>query len=1185
MPNPLKLRRPLVALVAVGTLAVGAYCVWWVGGTRKSSPSAEVDGDGVKVLRGRLYVIPTGMSERDLVPMKNVGLRIHGATENFPTNDFGEFRIELAEPVRPGEDVKLQPLENGYVVIHPDLRGRLRIPRAGGEIDVWAVKNTDRFILTNSSIERIVEDVREQAVKRVRLPGDKVVPDWPGEFERLVRDYGFDKAAVKDQIREWGRLAKDSPDLEVRPLAAFAREDYLLADKLLTEAAEEDKRQANRHHRGAADHLEKAGGAALMSGRFDAAVDRFRQALEELHLERPTDESATDRVTWELAAAQLDVVRFARPVDASARLEEARVAIQNQYERLERRPDAIASSRADAKVLLGHTHRLLGSVTYGDAAGSSLKRAAEEYQSALEYYRRDRHPHEWSVATFSLATCWGELAERVPSSQASEVIEWSTDLLRQLEGSVPEATDANTIRNAQNLIGLNAFRLGERAEPAAARKHFRTAETAFRKVIAGLTGRDTTSKATRNRDGAEVVSRPVKASNRDDWALVQFNLGRTLCALANVESEPVAIDLLSEAKNVLKECLSVFTRDLRPYDWAKTHLQFGIALAREAEIVPPRAKSLRQQAIEEFKNAQSLLTPELRMHDWAVAQENAAVCLLKLGQQAGGDVGKERFEEALGSLRSLTTPKMLETEPSIWANSQLILGHTLTELAESAPPPQRSKHYVEAEQAYLQVTTVRTKGTSPQEWADAMVSRWQCRVNYASDNEVKDGDQLIRQTAVELEALQAGVKKAENPQLWADITAVIALCDEGLGDRGKRPDTVALYKRAKDGYRQASEVFDPVKTPREHANQIKNMATASRKLASNLPDAEAIPHLLEAAEGYQAWIRQNTRSIAPRKWAAVHNDLGLVYHSLGEFIRDDSKMCYLYESEQAYLEVMSVVTEMNDTRLLGVVLHNLGNMRYYTGAITPNDSGIQILLQSVESHKAALQIISLEANQLNWAATHFIMGLSQLHLGNRLRGPKSIKLLSEAIDSFKTSLKGYTLKDYPLDWLKGQKQVAEALQLLSKRLAGREAVEPRLEAVRTYRTILRQALVKEGSEVWGDLESDLGNALQLLADGLDGKEHDQSLQEAIFAYQCAQRFYTRSDHPIDWADLSHRIAYAHFKLGKNQTGEVGIRNLKTSIATYRDAMAVLTEPGYREVVRHMQSQIAEIEKLIQQRDK
>src|SRR5262249_47100458 len=254
-------------------------------------------GDDVKELKGVLYEIPSGMGEKDRKTLKGVILHIDGAKEDKPTDGFGAFHIEFAEPKRAGQDVILLHKKVDYIIVHPDLKGRLRLPTNGVQVEVWMVKKGDRFVLTDQSIERFVQDAADASAKELRAAGERPAPDLAGELKKVAAEYRLSEKEVADRFREWVKTGQRSADLRRRGLAELAAGNYKLAE-------ESFNAESNEHLQMAATAKEGAGDAASADGRYTNAIQYYDVALSLIDAKH--DLAKWESVRHKLAVAKMD---------------------------------------------------------------------------------------------------------------------------------------------------------------------------------------------------------------------------------------------------------------------------------------------------------------------------------------------------------------------------------------------------------------------------------------------------------------------------------------------------------------------------------------------------------------------------------------------------------------------------------------------------------------------------------------------------------------------------------------------------------------------------------------------------------------------------------------------------------------------------------------------------------------
>ncbi|MBL0926828.1 MAG: hypothetical protein IBJ11_04140 [Phycisphaerales bacterium] len=405
------------------------------------------------------------------------------------------------------------------------------------------------------------------------------------------------------EARAAAERLKGAPDPLHRTLSAVCLRATAAADSYLAALAS---------HADVAKVLTLKGDRFYLEGRFDEAVDAFREARsrggdytartglavsliktsrgvyqdnfqEAVNLLRDIlAHQPTGSPRWHRAASLLGQVLMQAPAGQRDRCcREAISCFETILKTLDRHLEPHAW--ADAHVLLGQA--LLDTPT-GDRAEHTAF-AIEHFSRAMEVWTRDAEPERWSAVQNHLGHAW----ERNPRGSRAENLERA--IMAYTAALAVRSRDRHPVSWArlQNNLGNAwiAFPAGD---------HKSNIERAIACHTAAL----------------EVWSRE---NRRSDWAGTQNNLGNAL-ALLPAEGDERQKNL-RRAVACYKSALEVRTKNSAPSEWAATQNNLGNALL---QMTPDKRFATIREAIECFERALEVRTRQAAPVEWAKTKAN-----------------------------------------------------------------------------------------------------------------------------------------------------------------------------------------------------------------------------------------------------------------------------------------------------------------------------------------------------------------------------------------------------------------------------------------------------------------------------------------------------------------------------------------------------------------------------------
>jgi tetratricopeptide (TPR) repeat protein len=174
----------------------------------------------------------------------------------------------------------------------------------------------------------------------------------------------------------------------------------------------------------------------------------------------------------------------------------------------------------------------------------------------------------------------------------------------------------------------------------------------------------------------KVLPRAPRSERPYDWAATQNNLGLALWALGERESGTAHLE---EAVAAFRAVLEEMTRDRVPLGWAATQNNLGLALWTLGERESGTARL--EEAVAAFRAALEEKPRDRVPLSWATTQNNLGLALQAIGERESG-TGTARLEEAVAAYDAALEELPRDRVPLKWAGTQSNLGNALSSLGE-----------------------------------------------------------------------------------------------------------------------------------------------------------------------------------------------------------------------------------------------------------------------------------------------------------------------------------------------------------------------------------------------------------------------------------------------------------------------------------------------------------------------
>jgi CHAT domain-containing protein/tetratricopeptide (TPR) repeat protein len=289
-----------------------------------------------------------------------------------------------------------------------------------------------------------------------------------------------------------------------------------------------------------------------------------------------------------------------------------------------------------------------------------------------------------------------------------------------------------------------------------------------------------------------------------------------------------------------------------------------------------------------------------------------------------------------------------------------------------------------------------------------------------------------------------------------------------------------------------------------------------------------------AIYSYKAALEIYTLPYYPRRFAAIHYNLGTVYQ--GRRLGDRSEN--LEEALACYRQILQVYTE-GDFPVEWASTQNNLSVAYYERIAGERRFNLE---EAIACATAALRVYQRETFPPDWAWTFINLGNAY---SDRLLGERSANL-EQALAYYTSALEVYTYSDFPTDWTMLQHNLGN---IYRERIDGdhranlEQAIFHQQETLRIYR---REDFPFE----WSGVQNGLGNAFLERVEG----ERRANLEQAIACYEATLQVYTYKDFPVEWAMTQHNLGNAWLFRVIGESSE----NLERALACYHKALQVYT---------------------------
>ncbi|MEH2318358.1 CHAT domain-containing protein [Nostoc sp.] len=320
--------------------------------------------------------------------------------------------------------------------------------------------------------------------------------------------------------------------------------------------------------------------------------------------------------------------------------------------------------------------------------------------------------------------------------------------------------------------------------------------------------------------------------------------------------------------------------------------------------------------------------------------------------------------------------------------------------------------------------------------------------------------------------------------------------------------------------------------------QIAGVISLLSGLIQQFPLGNKASNIEIAITGYKIALTIYTRTLFPKKWAILQNNLGIAYRNR---IKGD-KAENLETAIAAYSNALQVYNRTDFSQAWADTQNNLG-VAYEKRIKADKAENLEI---AIIAYSNALQVRTYIDFPQDWAAT-------QNNFGNaykkRIKGDKA-ENLEIAITAFCDALQVYTRTDFPQAWAATQDNLGTAY---AERIRG-DIAENIEQAIAAHSAALQVCTRADFPQDWANMQNNLGAAY---AERIRG-DIAENIEQAISAFSDVLEVYTRADFPQDWADIQNNLGAAYRRKIRGDKAE----NLEQAITAYLNALQVLTRRDF-----------------------
>jgi len=468
------------------------------------------------------------------------------------------------------------------------------------------------------------------------------------------------------------------------------------------------------------------------------------------------------------------------------------------------------------------------------------------------------------------------------------------------------------------------------------------------------------------------------------------------------------------------DALAFYTREARPWDWARTQLGLGLVLELEAKVEGTQRDSRRAAAATAYREALGVYRPEASPAAWARTQRALGNVLFNSVWDAAIDDCSRREQAGDGAIQAFRSALQVlspESAAEDWAMTQVDLGKALDQRAQHHRPSGawnaacRKADECEAEwrdlsgagAAYRKALRILTREREPEKWAEAQQDLGEARARQCSPTPGRiraflgfsskclpalgkaEQSALCAEAAAAFRAALTVKTREANPEQWAEL-------QKGLGDALRRQaggrKHAHLQQEAAGAYRQALTVM-------------------AERLPWDWPGIQGDPDQILPGPETSRWLSWHD-------WFHTQWKLGNVLEPLALGTPGEAGTALLSEAAVSYRAALEGV------RRLGYgytgpeeyqSLASLGRILLEHGKRTPGQAARHLLGEAAVAYRAAVEAV----RRNDWTDLELeylpCLGRVLLEQGKRAPGAEGGRLLAESKEVFQEARARIAFRD------------------------------------------------------------------------------------------------------------------------------------------------------------------------------
>jgi len=438
---------------------------------------------------------------------------------------------------------------------------------------------------------------------------------------------------------------------------------------------------------------------------------------------------------------------------------------------------------------LGNAYVNLGERVGGSGGVGYLKKAVAAYNEALKEYKRETLPQYWAGTQNNLGGAYQDLGQRVSGFEGVNYLNMAVAAYTETLKEYRQKTSPQNWAGTQNNLGVVYQSLGER--------------------VGGAEGIDYLNKAVAV--FTEALKEYKQKTSPQDWAMTQNNLGNAYLRLGERMGGAEGIDYLNKAVAAYTEALKEYKRETLPQYWATTQNNLGLVYQNVGQRVSRfEGVDYLNKAVAAYNEALKERKRETLPQDWSLTQNNLGNAYVCLGERLDGADGIDYLNKAVAAYNEALEERKREILPQNWAGTQNNLGFAYQNLGQRLGRAGRAEgidYLNKAVTAYIEALEEHKRETLPQAWAGTQNNLGNAYRNLGELLGGTEGiDYLNKAVAAYTEALKER-KRETLPQAWAGTQNNLGIAYERLGERMGGDEGIEYLNKAVAAYDAALEIF------------------------------------------------------------------------------------------------------------------------------------------------------------------------------------------------------------------------------------------------------------------------------------------------------------------------------------------------------------------------------------------